>query len=81
MMESFDVIMVMDVWQYNHLKQIYKQLRSKIFLLPLFGDRNKRFDNIYLFYIKDPYGNSLSDFVECYMRIIHCTDCLINNVK
>lgn len=81
LMESFDVIAVMEAWQYRYLKKIFQEFKDKIYLLPLFENRNhrKRGDKYSHYNIKDPYGKSVSEFIECYERITKCLDQLLPN--
>lgn len=73
MMEYFDVVMVMDVWQYHYMSRVHNGMRNKVFLLPLYGNKSVSFKDKYFVYnIKDPYGNNVSYFTECYQRIVNC---------
>lgn len=82
MMEKFDVIFVMDVWQYNNMNRVHPGIRNKIFLLPLFGDNpivtRDKYD---LYNIKDPYGKSLVEFSECYKKIVNCLSGFMKGIK
>ena len=82
MMEYFDVILVMDVWQYIYMNRVHPGVRNKIFLLPLFGDNpivpNDKYN---LYNIKDPYGKSLSEFSECYKKIVNCLYGFMKGIK
>lgn len=83
LMESFDVIVVMEEKQRTYLKKIFQEFREKIFLLPLFEKNNdrKRGDMYLLYNIKDPYGKGASEFHECYERIKSCMDKLFSKMN
>jgi protein-tyrosine phosphatase len=73
MIEYFDVIFVMDVWQYNYMNHSHHGIRNKLFLLPLYENNPIGFKDKYFIYnIKDPYGKTITDFSECYKRIVNC---------
>jgi len=81
MMEYFDVIFVMDVWQYNYMNRVHPGIKNKLLLLPLFGEYPIVPKNKYDIYnIKDPYGKSLYEFSECYKRISNCLSGFMNEI-
>ena len=82
LMESYDVITVMETWQYNHLKEIFSKFRNKIFLLPLFETKSQISMGAYYKYnIKDPYGKNITEYDECYRRIGKCIEGLFSIVN
>ena len=79
---KYDVILVMDVWQYNYMKRTHQGIKNKIFLLPLYDNFTFGLNSKYSIYnIKDPYGRSISDFFECYKRIITCLSGFMERIK
>lgn len=73
LMEEYDLITVMETWQYNNLRRIFKEFRSKICLLPLFERHEGTSCGSYNIYnIKDPYGKNVSEFDECFRKINSC---------
>lgn len=82
MVEHYDVILVMDVWQFNYMNRTHHGIKNKVFLLPLYGNYPFGLIDKYSIYnIKDPYGKSLSDFSECYKRIVTCLSGLMKEIK
>lgn len=80
MIESYDLIVAMEVWQYRYLNKLFAEYKEKIFLLPLF-DKNTKFLNNYSIYnIKDPYGKSQNDYKKCFDRIKCCIEGLIKDL-
>ena len=75
LVESNDIIVATDTWQYNYLRKIFLEYRNKIFLLPLFDfNINSNFDCYYSYNIKDPYGANAIEFEECYTKIERCLE-------
>ena len=82
LLESSDMIIAMETWQYMFLRKMFKKIRDKIFLLPLLENINRNSENKYNIYnIKDPYGRSLEEFIECYKRIESCLEGLFYNIR
>lgn len=82
MIEECDLITVMEAWQYNYLRRIFKEFRSKIFLLPLFERQEGVPDSFYNIYnIKDPYGKNVTEFDECFRRINNCLAGLFSDIN
>ena len=82
MVEYFDIILVMDVWQYNYMYKTHREIKNKIFLLPLYENSPVKLKDKYSVYnIKDPYGKSISDFTECYNRIVFCLSGFMQRIK
>lgn len=76
-METFDMIFVMEAWQYKYLRKLFIEFKNKIFLLPLLEtDRSIKRNSYSKYNIKDPYGKGASEFNECYKRIESCIDSL-----
>ncbi len=82
MIESFDMILAMEVSQYHSLKKQYPRSQNKMFLLPLFEVEEKiKKRNYYLFHIPDPYGKSLAQFLVCFQRIQTCLQALFSRIE
>lgn len=78
--DLYDMIIVMDMPQFNYLRKSFPQFRNKIFLLPLF-EKNIIIKERYLLYnILDPYGRSIEEFLTCYQRIERCIDNLLTEI-
>jgi protein-tyrosine phosphatase len=70
MIESYDMVIAMEVWQYKYLRKMYLEFEDKIFLLPLFDIKYKKSESKYdHFNIKDPFGKGISYYNECFKRI------------
>lgn len=73
MIESFDMIIAMETWQFNNLKKSFPDFHKKICLLPLFDSRvNKSKGGFYRYNIQDPYGRNADIFNACFQRIKEC---------
>ena len=82
LMESSDLVAVMEACQYKYLRKLFLEYQDKIFLLPLIETRNKNYYDEYSQYnIKDPYGKAIPEFIECYNRIERCIDILFSDMK
>lgn len=82
LMESFDMVIVMEVWQFVFLKKLFLEFREKIYLLPLF-DKNQEIiskKDLQL-NIFDPYGKSLLQYKECFNRIERCIGMLLDDIN
>lgn len=82
LMESYDMITVMETWQYTYLKKKYRKFKNKIFLLPLF-EKSPRMSlgSYYIHNIKDPYGKNIIEYDECYNRIENCIAGLFSTIN
>ncbi len=69
MMDDFDMVVVMEGRQLEHLRERFAKNHGKLFLLPLFEDRHGGFLR---FNLPDPYGKEIERFRECYRRIERC---------
>lgn len=82
LVEKYDVIIVMETWQYNYLNKIYQEFRNKIFCLPLFESYNEMSYSSYnLYNIKDPYGKNVAEFDESFSRIKRCLEGLFSIIN
>ncbi len=73
LVKSNDMIVAMEVWQYEALQSLYPQYHEKLFLLPLLEIAESRAEyGSAAFNISDPYGGSRSDFERCFERIRRC---------
>jgi len=81
MFEMFDVIIAMEVWQFNALKRS-SPYEEKIFLLPLFDNPEESNIRGFLRYnIQDPYGKDLVEFHNCFDRIERCVKRMIGEIS
>lgn len=82
MIESNDLIVTMETWQFIYLRKLFLEYNNKIFLLPLFDINNKKlFGNYFRYNIKDPFDKNLSEFEFCFKIIERCTRCLFDRLK
>jgi protein-tyrosine phosphatase len=76
-LQSVDMILVMEASQFNLLRRYYPGKRNRIFLLPLFDNKNMSKHRGYSRYnILDPYGKPVDEFLSCYERIHDCLSSL-----
>lgn len=78
--DLYNMIIVMDMPQFNYLKKTFPQLRDKIFLLPLFEKFITTKETFLLYNILDPYGRSVEEFLACYQRIERCLESLLTEI-
>jgi len=70
LVESYDMIIAMEVWQYEHLQSLFPRYHEKLFLLPLLDRTGSGKEQGYeAFNIPDPYGGPASAFDKCFKRI------------
>lgn len=73
LVESYDMIIAMEAWQYVDLQSSFGLYRDKLFLLPLLdSNRPVKRRGYAAFNIQDPYGGPPSAFEECFKRISIC---------
>ena len=73
LVESYDMIIAMEAWQYAELQSSFRQHQEKIFLLPLIDTNMQGKEQGYAaFNIQDPYGGPADAFEKCFERISHC---------
>jgi protein-tyrosine phosphatase len=81
MIESFDLIVAMEAWQFKFLNKLFAEFKEKIFLLPLFDNNTKSLNNYSIYNIKDPYGKSQYDYQKCFDRIRSCIEGLFKDIN
>jgi len=82
LIEDYDLITVMEAWQYNYLRRKYRIFKNKIFLLPLFERQEGAPDSFYnICNIKDPYGKSVVEYDECFKKIKNCLEILMFKIN
>lgn len=82
LMESHDIIITVEIWQYKYLKKMFMEFQDKIFLLPLFCINNNISQNIYDKYnIRDPYGRNYAAYDECFEKIKKCINGLFHSIN
>lgn len=70
LVESYDMIVAMEVWQYTELRSSFPCHEEKMFLLPLLVPNSMGDEQGYAAYnIPDPYGGPASVFERCFDRI------------
>jgi len=80
-MESYDLIAVMETWQYRYLRNLFLEFREKIILLPLFENNDGISRDRYSIYnIKDPYGKNMDEYYDCFARIEKCIAGLFHRI-
>ena len=68
-----DMIFAMEAWQFTRLRKLFPLQTEKIFLLSLFEENPpKRSETFSLLNIRDPFGRTVEDFIECFERIDAC---------
>lgn len=73
LVESYDMILAMEVWQYAELRSSFPLHHEKMFLLPLLDPDGVSEEKGYAtFNIRDPYGGEPSAFEKCFERISRC---------
>lgn len=80
MIESFDLIVAMEVWQFKYLNKLFAEFREKIFLLPLFDKNTELLSNYSIYNLKDPYGKNQDEYNKCFYRIKCCVEGLIKDI-
>jgi protein-tyrosine phosphatase len=80
MIESYDLIVAMEVWQFKYLNKLFPEFKEKTFLLPLFDKNSESLTNYSIYNIKDPYGKSQDDYNKCFDRIMCCIEGLIKDI-
>lgn len=76
-----DMILTMEAWQNRCLRKAFPEHRKKMFLLPLFEENPPgRPDAVHLLNIRDPYGRSLGEFIECFERIDACLKGILSGI-
>lgn len=75
LMEAYDMVIAMEVWQYAILRSSFQQHHNKLFLLPLLDSTEQAQHSGYAaFNIQDPYGCPPSAFDSCFERISRCIE-------
>ncbi len=72
LMESYDMVLAMEPWQLQTLREGYPQFMDKVFLLSLFGGPGGLRGSYDIYNIRDPYGGSVDTFHACFSRIETC---------
>lgn len=82
LVESYDMIVAMEAWQYAELRSSFADHQEKLFLLPLLDSnlRGKR-QGYAAFNIEDPYGGPPSAFDGCFERINMCLKSLFATIR
>ena len=79
--ESSDMVITMEAWQWEELRKSFPGRKEKIFLLPLFDTEAGEGEKGYpLYHIPDPYGKSIEEYRSCFSRIERCVSSLIETV-
>ena len=82
MIESYDMVIAMEAWQYKYLRKMFLEFEDKIFLLPLFGINNIKSESKYNnFNIKDPFGKCISNYNDCFKKIEMYIEILLDSIN
>jgi protein-tyrosine phosphatase len=82
LMDTFDVIVAMEVWQYAELNTRYPRNRGKVVVLPMLDPAALAKAKGYAaFNIEDPYGRSSDAFEQCFSRIERCVVGFLSSVS
>ncbi|MDP2382727.1 MAG: hypothetical protein Q8N00_07960 [Nitrospirota bacterium] len=81
LVESYDMVIAMEAWQYAALRSSFQHHHEKLFLLPLLDPKGRTTHSGYAaFNIYDPYGGPPSAFKECFDRVSLCLNRLFATV-
>ena len=81
MMETGDMVLVMEVWQLAALARDYPDLKERLFLLPLLeSELGGRGEGYSRYNLADPYGKEPAVFEECFRRLERCLDLLLERL-
>jgi protein-tyrosine phosphatase len=81
LVESYDMIIAMEAWQYAALQSSFQHHNEKLFLLPLMDPKESaKYRGYAAFNIQDPYGGPPSVFEECFDRVSMCLKSLFATV-
>lgn len=82
LVESYDMIIAMEAWQYAELQSSFTRYQNKLFLLPLFDSKDSvKHQGYTAFNIQDPYGGPPSAFEECFERIGLCLKSVLATIR
>ena len=82
LVESYDMIIAMEVWQYAALQSSFQYHHDKLFLLPLLDPKESaKYCGYAAFNIQDPYGGPPSAFEECFERIGLCLKSVFATIR
>ncbi len=75
LVESYDMVIAMETWQYAELRSSFEHHHEKFFLLPFLDPVGMSKEWGYsAFNIQDPYGGPAGDFEKCFGRIRQCIE-------
>lgn len=81
LVESYDMIIAMEVWQYTALRSSFERHHEKLFLLPLLDPKElTTYRGYAAFNVQDPYGGPPRAFAECFERVSTCLKGLLTTV-
>lgn len=82
LVDGSDMVFAMETWQFVRLRKNFPRHAEKMFLLPLFDtNRPARSDAYGFFNIRDPYGRSIGDFLDCFERIDTCLEGVFSAIR
>lgn len=82
LVKSYEMIIAMEVWQYEELRSSFGQHSEKLFLLPLLDSNGLgRELGAAAFNIQDPFGGPLSAYNLCFARILRNVKCLLDSIR
>ena len=82
LVETYDMIIAMEAWQYAELQSAFNHYQNKLFLLPLLDSKALVKHRGYAaFNIQDPYGGPASAFEECFERIGLCLKSVLATIR
>jgi len=82
MVQRFDMIIVMESWQFQALRKAFPSHHDKIFLLPLFDVTGwTKLGHFFRYNIQDPYGQGPAEFSGCFQRIKSCVEGLFEEMQ
>jgi protein-tyrosine phosphatase len=80
LVESNDMILAVEAWQFKYMRKLFMEHRDKIFHLPLFCaiDRFRIYEH---YNIRDPFGRDLASYNQCFERVKTCLSGLLDRLN
>jgi protein-tyrosine phosphatase len=81
MYADFDMIVAMEVSQYQVLAKKRTAKRAQLFMLPFFDNPDMRPGGYERYNVADPYGKGLEEFNRCFQRIERCLGGMVKAIS
>lgn len=80
--ESQDMIIGMEAWHVQRLRELIPNAQGKIYLLPLFEEcGQRRYFSYHRSNIADPYGRPFFQYQECFQRMKKCIEGMFRHIR